>query len=299
MNLEPKYNPEYRIPVGMPVYDKGRDGDLSRLITVNCPNQICAEFEVPGTGKTVADFNSEYQGDLPVVQAVYQGGLESNVDDWRSIPLKELHTRVNEEELKIYSFPSPRLKCSTSILPETVKTYHELICYLCARMTHLSVTMDVENSYAESLMWANYNKRANGNITMSSLVKENQYQMKENLGVCLYCGSESETTFDHIISIDGGGEHSMDNMVPVCQSCNSSKSNKNVIDWHKEQGLPVDRVVLGKYLKLWKEQLSEEEKLETEVPQTIRDRWSGVEISRNISQTLYTDERFSGAGVPE
>ena len=296
MNVEPKYNPECRIPVGMPVYDKDKDGDLSRLIIINNPEKACREFDVPGTGKTVADFNQDYDGGIPVAQAVYQGGLEANIPDWKSIPLKNLYNRITDEGLKIYSFPAPRLKSATSTIPDTVETYHELICYLSARMTHLSVTMDEENPYTESLMWANYNKRVSGEIRMSTLVKENQYQMKENIGVCLYCGSESETTFDHVISVDSGGEHSMDNMVPVCQSCNSSKSNKNMIDWHKEQDLPVDRVVLGKYLKLWKSKLHDQEKMNTAIPEDTRERWNGVEITRDISQTLHMDERFYGDG---
>jgi hypothetical protein len=144
-------------------------------------------------------------------------------------------------------------------------------------------------------MWTNYEQRLDGEVTLSSILKENQYQMKENVGLCTYCGQEAQTTFDHVIPMSKGGPSDMGNMVPVCKSCNSSKSDKNVIDWHREHDIPIDRVVLGKYLKMRWAQFEEENKLDDPLPDFLQDRWDGVEITRNISQTLYTDARLHEA----
>lgn len=40
---------------------------------------------------------------------------------------------------------------------------------------------------------------------------------------CAYCGQRKPLTQDHIIPISAGGEHTASNIVPACQSCNSSK----------------------------------------------------------------------------
>lgn len=52
---------------------------------------------------------------------------------------------------------------------------------------------------------------------------------------CAYCGIHEvilqilynqKLTIDHVTPVSKGGEHSIENIVPACVSCNSSKSNK-------------------------------------------------------------------------
>ncbi|MCU4744788.1 HNH endonuclease [Natrialbaceae archaeon A-CW2] len=291
MSPNPNRDPKYRIPTGIHVHDRDVE-NMTRMIVVNHPSEQTGEFQVAGTGKTVADYNEDYSADAAVVQVVYQWKLSKELPDWKSIKIEDLWEEVQDTELKVYSYPAPRMKSVTSVVPKTIKTHRELICYQSARLVHLSVTIDPTNSFAENLMWGNYDKRLSGDIELSSILKENKYQMKENIGLCMYCGKESKTTFDHVIPMDNGGDSEMGNMVPVCPSCNSSKSNKNVIDWHKKHDIPVDRVVLGKYLKLLWEEFKQEGKLDEPISETLHDRWDGVEITRNISQTLYTDARL-------
>lgn len=47
---------------------------------------------------------------------------------------------------------------------------------------------------------------------------------------CAYCHSPA-TTFDHIIPISKHGNSEKRNVVPSCVSCNSSKKNKDVLEW--------------------------------------------------------------------
>lgn len=42
---------------------------------------------------------------------------------------------------------------------------------------------------------------------------------------CVLCGKPSNT-IDHIIPISRGGTNALDNLQPMCVSCNSKKSNK-------------------------------------------------------------------------
>lgn len=43
---------------------------------------------------------------------------------------------------------------------------------------------------------------------------------------CLKCGSQSRIQIDHVIPLSLGGEHSADNVQPLCGNCNNRKQNK-------------------------------------------------------------------------
>lgn len=69
------------------------------------------------------------------------------------------------------------------------------------------------------------------NIFKSDLLKVFNYQ-------CPYCGRPinlDSCTFDHVIPVSKNGKHSADNLLPCCQSCNSSKRNSDMIDWYSDQ----------------------------------------------------------------
>jgi 5-methylcytosine-specific restriction endonuclease McrA len=48
---------------------------------------------------------------------------------------------------------------------------------------------------------------------------------------CIYCGSLYSIEADHVIPISRGGTHSIGNLVPACQKCNRSKSDKYLAEW--------------------------------------------------------------------
>ena len=46
--------------------------------------------------------------------------------------------------------------------------------------------------------------------------------------VCLCCQKKKKMTQDHILPLTRGGAHELDNIQPLCVSCNSRKSTKDV-----------------------------------------------------------------------
>lgn len=54
-------------------------------------------------------------------------------------------------------------------------------------------------------------------------------------GRCAYCHEEKPLAMDHIVPISAGGNHTWNNIAPACKSCNSSKGNKDMLEWLTEK----------------------------------------------------------------
>jgi 5-methylcytosine-specific restriction endonuclease McrA len=52
---------------------------------------------------------------------------------------------------------------------------------------------------------------------------------------CAYCKRQGDLEVEHVVPISKGGQHHLGNIVPACQSCNSSKRTKDAHDWFKDQ----------------------------------------------------------------
>lgn len=61
-------------------------------------------------------------------------------------------------------------------------------------------------------------------------------------GLCAYCGEGPATTWDHIVPVSQGGLTEPGNVVPACVSCNSSKRDRDVVEWARERGLDLGGV---------------------------------------------------------
>ncbi|WP_270660628.1 HNH endonuclease [Enterococcus thailandicus] len=52
---------------------------------------------------------------------------------------------------------------------------------------------------------------------------------------CAYCSKSGEMTKDHLDPLKNGGELAFYNVVPACQSCNSSKKDHQWLAWYQSQ----------------------------------------------------------------
>jgi 5-methylcytosine-specific restriction endonuclease McrA len=48
---------------------------------------------------------------------------------------------------------------------------------------------------------------------------------------CVYCGSTSNLTLDHVRPRCRGGRNDASNLVAACRECNRSKGSRDVLDW--------------------------------------------------------------------
>ncbi|WP_419996703.1 HNH endonuclease [Streptomyces boninensis] len=53
---------------------------------------------------------------------------------------------------------------------------------------------------------------------------------------CVYCGQQA-TGCDHLLPVTKGGTNDLDNLVPACRRCNSSRSRRDLIGWDPERVL--------------------------------------------------------------
>lgn len=76
------------------------------------------------------------------------------------------------------------------------------------------------------------NRRADKKQLIHSLTIEEWDKIKNDFrNKCAYCGKELPLTQEHFIALSKGGEYTVNNIVPACQSCNSSKNNKDFFIW--------------------------------------------------------------------
>lgn len=70
----------------------------------------------------------------------------------------------------------------------------------------------------------------------SSLTYDQWIQIKAAFNnKCAYCGQELPLQQEHFIAVSKNGEYTLNNIIPACQPCNGSKSNKDFFEWYPQQ----------------------------------------------------------------
>lgn len=162
--------------------------------------------------------------------------------------------------------------------PSAVKTYEDLVCYEYAKL--IAAAADMQGNYG--FIMERMKKLQQGDIEMSDVVREDRYTVEQGMEECIYCGATENLTFDHLIPVSEGGPDIISNQVPACQSCNSSKGSRDVIEWYQERDTSIPRIVWGKYLKLMYDSYEQEGRLADPLPEEEQDKWSGLDVDRSM-----------------
>lgn len=77
-----------------------------------------------------------------------------------------------------------------------------------------------------------------GRYNIRDLMQNNIAKLRYDNTHCWYCGCKVSTpnnlTIDHIFPRSKGGSNDIDNIFLVCKNCNSSKGDKDLIEWFTE-----------------------------------------------------------------
>jgi 5-methylcytosine-specific restriction endonuclease McrA len=69
--------------------------------------------------------------------------------------------------------------------------------------------------------------------------------LAEAWGGCAYCGADgAPLQRDCVLALSRGGRYTLDNVVPACRSCNTSKCNAEVTGWLRRKRLDERRFLL-------------------------------------------------------
>jgi len=60
---------------------------------------------------------------------------------------------------------------------------------------------------------------------------------------CVYCGSKTHLTYDHIVPVSLGGTTTYDNLVIACANCNSAKHKNPVEQFCREKGVEIPFII--------------------------------------------------------
>jgi 5-methylcytosine-specific restriction endonuclease McrA len=82
------------------------------------------------------------------------------------------------------------------------------------------------------------------------LTVEQWAAIKEAWQGCAYCGAtDVPLQRDCVMAISRGGRYTIDNIVPACASCNTSKCNDEVTSWLRRKRLD-ERAFLTRYVQI-------------------------------------------------
>ncbi|MDD4645414.1 MAG: HNH endonuclease [Bacteroidales bacterium] len=130
--------------------------------------------------------------------------------------------------------------------PSAVKTIKDLFFWQYAKIISDSAHFGKKNF---GFIMSKFKELQSGKIHWSTSIRE-YIKEHEEPDRCIYCGQSTKLTVEHILPRSRGGEDIPDNVVWVCQSCNSGKGSKRLYEWGKLTNKDNHhRIAEGKYLK--------------------------------------------------
>jgi hypothetical protein len=131
--------------------------------------------------------------------------------------------------------------------PSAVKTIGDLIFWQYAKIISQSAGYGKKEF---GFVMNRFKKLSSGEMNWSTSIRE-YVKEREKTDECIYCGSKTDLTLEHILPRSRGGPDLPDNAVWVCKKCNSSKGDKRLYEWYGiDRRYEVPRIAEGKYLKL-------------------------------------------------
>lgn len=76
-------------------------------------------------------------------------------------------------------------------------------------------------------------RRAKKQLLSNTLTIQQWENIKKHFNnSCAYCGKKLPLAQEHFLALNEGGEYTINNIIPSCKSCNSSKGTKNFDVWY-------------------------------------------------------------------
>jgi len=108
------------------------------------------------------------------------------------------------------------------------------------RQEHLEICVKYGKQYRqdnkEEFRMHKQRRRARERLLPHTLTVLQWESIKEHFNnKCVYCGQTEKLTIEHFVPVSKFGELTINNIIPVCSSCNSSKGNRLFSVWYPMQ----------------------------------------------------------------
>lgn len=168
------------------------------------------------------------------------------------ISVSEIHPKVTSNGIELSDHVGIVAELDKANKEETKETVESRIfqCYSNLAMAHAAVSESAKTYTKKHFMIRGRLGKGLRNRTMKigSLFDDEKEKMSNQS--CCYCGSTIRLSIEHLLARKHGGTDSGDNLVLACQSCNSAKNKKDMLDWHLDRGVFPPLSVFRRYLKI-------------------------------------------------
>ena len=168
------------------------------------------------------------------------------------VSIKEIHPKVTSEGTELSDHVGIVAELGRAKKEETKETVESriFVCYSNLAMAHAAVTESAQTYSKTHYMIRGRLAKGlrTGAMKIGSLFDDEKHKMSNQS--CCYCGSMKRLSIEHLLARKHGGTDSGDNLVLACQSCNSSKNKKDMLDWHLDKDVFPPLSVFRRYLKI-------------------------------------------------
>jgi len=131
--------------------------------------------------------------------------------------------------------------------PPAVRTIRELIYWEFAKIV---AEIALGNRKNFRYVMSTFQRFKRTNTHPLAIMRESGLESK-GIGECAYCGAADNLEMDYVVPLDRNGPDRIDNQVPICPKCKSSKGDEELFHWYgKDRRYDIPRLVLARYLKL-------------------------------------------------
>jgi 5-methylcytosine-specific restriction endonuclease McrA len=228
-----------------------------RIFDNYLPSEIKWMLKIGMWAKTQIEYETEIGLDIATEIVEHEKDRENK----RKSPRTSLNIDVAKYPIKENPFINKNVK-------KEYKTIKEVLYWSYANlgMAYKAIEDEAEryNRVHYSIRAKLFNGLMSGEMNTRSLFYDEKAKLNSDK-CCVYCGSNKNLQLDHIIPRKKGGADSGDNLVLACRTCNASKNDTDLMEWHMKNECFPPLNVLRNYMKLIIQYCTDKELLNKDV----------------------------------
>lgn len=170
--------------------------------------------------------------------------LKQYRDNYYRENIEHIKGRYDKQKKKIYN--KQYRDCNLKRVREEEKNYYQQNKEVVKQKRRLyyeqhkdkvkAITGRYQRTHSElTRMYRHRRKTKELNLPNSYCLEQWQLTKQYFNKCCAYCGKEIVLQQDHFIPLSRGGEYTINNIIPACKSCNSSKNDGDFFEWYSRQ----------------------------------------------------------------